>query len=437
MDYNKLEMNATYRVTLHKSLIEADFSKSLTLIEQRVLYTAISNIPAPIFLKEKGQFVLDEKGKKIITNIVTELPKFKMSVKEFANLLGWKDVDYKKLSKVSGSLMEKVITVQDVDSDDIEQLHWVTYTRYMKGTGTVLIELHPRLLPYVANLTENFASVSLGEITGFKSKYSARLYFLLQQWAKVGNKTMELDEIRKILGVGFTEKDGKRVYKLGLFHQLRQRALEPAIEEINQYTDLNISYDEIIEGQKVTSVTFHIEKTNKKVEITKKPEQPKAEPKTPKVPEPLKTPETIYDEIAQSISHLNFNKEAYTNIAKRLMGIENIESIKDHVIKELNRLAAYIEESGNLGAGFAIKEVEKAVMRFTVEKDFNFNDLIDGAKSKAIPQGKNKEIVPDWFYKQKEEQAAKTPVETPVTTGEIDFEAERAKILAMLGKTAN
>lgn len=427
--YEKLVLNPTYRVTLHRNLIEADFSKSLTLIEQKVLYTAISNIPAPIYLKENGEWVLDENEKKIITNPITELPKFTMSVKEFSNLLGWKEVDYKKLIKFSESLMGKVITVDS--GKGVEQFQWVTYTSYKKGEGKVLIELHPRLLPYVANLTENFASVALGEITNFKSKYSSRLYFLLKQWAKLGNKTIELNELRKILGVGYTEIKGVRVYKLEKYYHLKQRALIPAIEEINKFTDLNISIEEIIEGQKYVGLTFYIGNKEKKSE--QKPKAPQAKP-------PMAV--TTYDEIAQTLLHLGFNKKAYENISKRLSAIENVETIQNHVIAQLQKLGTYVLESKNeLGAGFVISEVEKAVVRYGVDGNFNFDELIVGEKPQVKKQATRQkqgrdESVPDWFYEQKEEQEQKQDEtkepETKVTNGEIDFEKERLKILAKL-----
>lgn len=415
-EYKKLELDATYRVTLHRNLIEADFSKSLTLVEQRLLYAAISNIPAPKYKIENGE--------KVITNPITELPKFKMSVKEFSDLLGWKEVDYKKLSKVSGELMSKVITAKPVDnSDDLEQFQWVAYTRYIKGTGTVLIELHPRLLPFIANLTENFASVTLDEIMKFKSKYTSRLFFLLKQWEKLGHKTVTIDEIRKIIGVGYTEKDGKRVYKLSMYHQLRQRAIESSIAEINEFTDLNISYSEINEGKKVVAIDFHIEKKKAKAEKAPKKEVKKEPEKEPE------QPQNIYEEIAFSISHLNFNVEAYQNIAKELSSIKNIRSIKKHVISELNRLASYVLENGTLGAGFVINQVKKSVSVFHETNDFNFNDLIEGSKPKAKP-GVKVEKVPEWFYKRQKNNQDQQP--QPEAKPETDFEAERAKILAKL-----
>lgn len=425
-----LTIQENFKVTLHKKLIEANFGEPLTIQEQRLLYAVISNVPAPEFLKENGKYVLDGNGKKIIKNKIDTLPPFEVPLKELAHAIGIKEMEYDSIKNLSRKFMGKIIEIETLEGD-FEHIQWVFSSSYLAGTGMIKLEISPKLYPYILNLTDNFASVNFGSLLKFKCKYSSRLYFLVEQWGKVSSKEFTPDELRGILGVPYEMVKGERVYKLGNYPHFKQRALQPAINEVNKYTNYDISIVEVNRGRKVIGVQFKVA-TKKVITI---PDQPKAQ----KMPEPLKVPETIYDEIAQSISHLNFNKEAYTNIAKRLMGIENIESIKDHVIKELNRLAAYIEESGNLGAGFAIKEVEKAVMRFTVEQNFNFNDLIEGTKPKANvrPQGKNKELVPDWFYEQKQEQAAKQPAETPVTTGEMDFEAERAKILAMLGKTAN
>lgn len=428
-NYSKLELDATYRVTLHKNLIEADFSRALTIVEQRIMYAVISNIPAPIFKKENGKYVLDENGEKIIENPVTELPKVKMTAKDFSDLVGLKNVDYKKLSKVSGDLMTKVITLKSIHNDDIEQMQWITYTRYVKGTGMVLIELHPRLLPYVANLTKNFSSVSLGEVTGFKCKYSSRLFFLAKNSLKLGSKTVPLDELRKIIGVGYTEKNGERVYKLQQFYHLNQRALTPAIQEINEMTDLNISYEEIYDAKKIVALKFHFaEKTKSKKQVEPKPEQPKQpKPERPQPEQPEK--KDIYSDLASVFSVLGFEERAFENVANKLKSIKNISANKKMIADQLKILANYVLENSSLGAGFVIREVEKAAERFEKTGAFDFNNLTSNAKPRTYATKKPiTEPVPEWFNNRQKKTFEAQPANE--VSGEVDFEAERAKVLA-------
>lgn len=42
------------------------------------------------------------------------------------------------------------------------------------------------------------------------------------------------------------------------FPDLRRYVLEPAMKEINEYTDIDVSYREILKGRKVIKLEFHI-----------------------------------------------------------------------------------------------------------------------------------------------------------------------------------
>jgi plasmid replication initiation protein len=85
------------------------------------------------------------------------------------------------------------------------------------------------------------------------SQYSPRLYEILKSYQKNNREWyFELDDLKRLLDCQSYER----------WPDFRRRALEPAVEEINQYTDINIAWDVEKEGKKVTRVIFYMAKKN-------------------------------------------------------------------------------------------------------------------------------------------------------------------------------
>jgi plasmid replication initiation protein len=130
---------------------------------------------------------------------------------------------------------------------------WLSFADYVEGHGSILVEFHYSLKPYLLQLKNHFTQYDLHNIVSFKSQYSIRLYELLKMEAfKANNGQFErrfyIDDLRLIFGL--EEND------YPLFANLRDRAIDPAISEVSK-TDLNIidvRYGK--SGRKITSITF-------------------------------------------------------------------------------------------------------------------------------------------------------------------------------------
>ena len=84
-------------------------------------------------------------------------------------------------------------------------------------------------------LTEKPAKLRL------RSQYSLRLYNWAKKYATVGSKRVSLDRLRKVLGLeSIRDAEGNMIQEapLPVWANLRQRALDTAISEINKKTDL-------------------------------------------------------------------------------------------------------------------------------------------------------------------------------------------------------
>ena len=184
---------------------------------------------------------------------------YEIRVKDFAKMFGLEKRNniYKAVENAAKELAGKRL---DISRDGKEiYVSWLSYVEYVEGSGIVKVEFHRSLKPYLLQLQEygNFTKYQVNHVVSFKSQYSIRLYELLKQKAFTAEKRkfsrcFEIESFRSILGIAVNEYD--------VFSNLRRKVIEPAIEEVSEYTDLEITevrYGKT--GRKVTDITFDVE----------------------------------------------------------------------------------------------------------------------------------------------------------------------------------
>ena len=80
-----------------------------------------------------------------------------------------------------------------------------------------------------------------------ESKYSIRLYELLKSYEAIGDWWFTVEDFQKKLDSSYT-----------LFADLRRKVIDVSVKEINLYSDLDVSWQPVKEGRKVTKIQFHI-----------------------------------------------------------------------------------------------------------------------------------------------------------------------------------
>jgi hypothetical protein len=96
-----------------------------------------------------------------------------------------------------------------------------------------------------------------------KSHYSTRLYLWAKQYLVVGHKRVSLSTLRKILGLEDVKDDSGRVVQdapLEFWSNVKQRALDHALNEINKQSDIQLEVEFVGRGafRKVLSLGFRI-----------------------------------------------------------------------------------------------------------------------------------------------------------------------------------
>lgn len=129
---------------------------------------------------------------------------------------------------------------------------WLDRITVNKRSGIVRVRIDDRLVPWLFDLGQKFTQYQLYNVLAMKSAFSVRIYELLKASAFKKTITYNLDELKYLLMVN----DVKSYKDFSLF---RTRVLEKAQEEINELTDIRVSFEPITKGRKVVKLKFLIE----------------------------------------------------------------------------------------------------------------------------------------------------------------------------------
>jgi len=181
-----------------------------------------------------------------------------ISITEFKELCGLKGKAYygiiREMSKkMSTRVVEAVY--KDGDGYHLLQAPWLVGITYHTKNGTVTIEPNKKLQPFFEG--KPFTETEYYFLIKFTSQYAERLYELVKSHS-YAKPIMDFDiaDLRKRLGVGENQYTN--------YNMLKARVLEPAIKDVNEFTDLDVTLKEK-HGRynKVETVYFAV--TKKKV----------------------------------------------------------------------------------------------------------------------------------------------------------------------------
>ena len=226
-------------------VIEAGYKLSLN--EQRVILACIGQVNS-----------LEE---------LFKTDRFELTAKDFAKLYEInEDKAYQTLKEIAEQLFERYVIIDNPDPDEptlkYTKTRWVSSIDYIPEKGKIAVYFAVRMLPYLGKLRGEFTKYKLEHIGKMTSIYAIRLYELLVQWQKTGNREVEIDWLKKQfqLDEGYDRMDN-----------FKARVLDPAVEDINTHSNLQVSWTQRKTGRRVTHLTFTF--------AEKQPAIPKTAPK--------------------------------------------------------------------------------------------------------------------------------------------------------------
>jgi plasmid replication initiation protein len=213
------------RITKDNRLIEAGYR--LNLNEQRLVLAAI------------GQIDSRKRQRDLIT----------VTAQEFAETYGMEVRHaYSILKEASDELYERDIRYIEGAGKNT-RVRWLYKRTYNDKEGSVTLGFSPSIEPYLTMLSQKFTSYQLKNIANFDSVYAIRIYEMAKQYETIGERFVTEEFLRETL-----ELDNK--YQR--FANIKARVLDPAIKQINQHSDLNLTYAIERKGRSPVGVRFAI-----------------------------------------------------------------------------------------------------------------------------------------------------------------------------------
>ena len=235
-------------VVKDNALINASYNLELT--EQRLIMLAIINA------RESGHGITADSKLEIHASDYAKL--FNVSI----------DASYKALREAVNNLFNRQFSYtaeyKRTGKTGVVRSRWVSRIFYVDDLALLEITFAPDVVPLVTRLEEHFTSYQAKQVAHLTSKYATRLYELLIAWREVGKvPQIEISEFRNRLGLLDDEYTA--------MHNFKKRVLEPSIQQINEHTDITVTYEQHKKGRLISGFSFRIKQKQqaKKIETNR------------------------------------------------------------------------------------------------------------------------------------------------------------------------
>lgn len=212
-------------------------------------------------LIQKSRYELTALQQKIILYLIsqlkpydTNLSTFEFNIPDFCQVCGIEydnGGNYTMLKKVIKEIADKSIWIT-LDDGTETLLRWIERPYIKKKSGTIRLKLDELMRPYLLQQKANYTSYELIWILQLEKKYSFPLYELVKSihYNELApyERIYDLDELRRLMGAEH--------YKT--WQHFKDRALDPAIEEINAYTNKIIEYEPVRYGRVIGRVKIKV-----------------------------------------------------------------------------------------------------------------------------------------------------------------------------------
>ena len=240
-------------VVKDNALINASYNLELT--EQRLIMLAIMNA------RESGHGITADSKLEIHASDYAKL--FNVSI----------DASYKALREAVNNLFNRQFSYtaeyKKTGKTGIVRSRWVSRIFYVDDLALLEITFAPDVVPLITRLEEHFTKYEAKQVAHLTSKYATRLYELLIAWREVGKvPQIEIGEFRNRLGLLDDEYTA--------MHNFKKRVLEPSIQQINEHTDITVTYEQHKKGRVISGFSFKLKQKQqaKKVESKRDPNTP-------------------------------------------------------------------------------------------------------------------------------------------------------------------
>ena len=236
-----------------------DKDRAFALFEKREYKVTESNQLAQqqyITKKSKGTAptLSEEKAFAYIVSRIkptdTTLAPIEFDIKEFCDVCGLTAQQYySHVKETLSNLMSRQVWIKK-DNGKEDGYPYLIHVGIDAGSGKGTVEIHNSLVPFLVNLNGNFYQFTFHSILAMKSVYGIRLYKLLKSlYYKTRDATFDLETLKGYLDCADKYDD---------YRNFRRRVLDPALKDINEYSDIQVEMETVKTSYRVTGLVFHM-----------------------------------------------------------------------------------------------------------------------------------------------------------------------------------
>ena len=160
---------------------------------------------------------------------------------------------YQRMKDAEENLFNRRFSYID-DRGKVIKSRWIQQVTYLDDEGAIELVFTLAVVKGISRIDgaeDFFTSYLLEQTASMDSIYSIRLYELLVQWKQAKNTPLfELEKFRDQLGIETHEYKRMGNFKL--------RVLDLAVEEINEKSDIKVSYEQVKKGRTITGFKFKV-----------------------------------------------------------------------------------------------------------------------------------------------------------------------------------
>jgi hypothetical protein len=185
-------------------------------------------------------------------DISTRVVRFPMSDFQKIMELDFVRIDY--LINITNSLLGKVVNVPENDGYKAFQIFkQCRVNKDEEGEWFVEIDAHDEALPLMFEFKDKYFTYELWNALRLKSANQLRMYELLKQHEKTGERTVSLSDLKELLGIDKTDYPR--------YDSFRTDVIATCKEALEKYTDIKFDYIPIRKkekGGKIDAIKFTI-----------------------------------------------------------------------------------------------------------------------------------------------------------------------------------
>ena len=129
--------------------------------------------------------------------------------------------------------------------------HWVIDIAYMNETETVALSFSPAIIASIDDLQKHLSSYDVRKVANLTNARTIRLYEVLNNLHKSKISRISIEDLRNKLGI--LEHEYKRMF------DFKRQVLDYSIAQINENTDIKVSYEQHKKLRTISAFTFNIE----------------------------------------------------------------------------------------------------------------------------------------------------------------------------------